>query len=116
MATKTTATGSKEHAPRRPEGGPSREEIQTAHRIHTLVQILYARIAEMHPWVMPVPPWAGPVASAPMGVPGPFLGPFSGGPASGASPYGGTPFPMGMPAVGMTGFGVVPDAWGPTCA
>lgn len=116
MTTKTTATGSKQHAPSRPEGGPSREEIQAAYRIHTLVQVFYARLAEMHPWAMPVPPWAGPVASAPLGVRGPFVGPYSGSVASGNPPYGVTPFPMGMPAVGMSSFGVVPDSWGPSCA
>jgi hypothetical protein len=115
MATKTTATGSKEPAHSRVEGVPTREAIEAAYRIHTLAQILYARIAALHPWAMPaLPPWAG--YCGPTSGQGPGIWPFSGSDASGASPFGGATFPMmGMPAAGIGAWGAVPDAWGPCC-
>lgn len=107
MTTKTTTA--KEPAKSRTEhGGSSRESLEAAYRIHTLVQMFYAQVAATQPWMLPVfPPTAGigPVAPADAVDP---QGPFAGGIAPGLPPLGGAPFPMGMPAAGMQGFSPVP--------
>lgn len=52
MTTKNTATKPKARAQ---EHGPSREDLETAYRLHTLAQIVYGQLAVAHPWTVQAP-------------------------------------------------------------
>jgi hypothetical protein len=73
----TTKTGQK--SPREHGVKPSQQEVQAAYQCHTLAQILYGRIAAMHPWLlqpggMPTHQQAAPTPPAPWSPTGRVFG------------------------------------------
>lgn len=78
--------------PGKPDVGPTQQDLQTAYQVHTLAQMLYGRLATVHPWIAPTPPtgMVDPMMSPMMA---PMMGPTAvpwvqGWPATYGGPYG----------------------------